>query len=115
MLLIFRRPINREPNRAAPRQLVGEDLRVRVGLSLDIQTGGMSDLGMAEMHGSPEGRGGLSLKARLEEKLQQSNTGWSVSQLLGFTLVAGAIGGAAGFLIHDGPTITRRRAGRCAR
>jgi tight adherence protein B len=67
-------------------------------LSLDIKTGGMSDLGMAEMQGTAPAAGRPGLRASLQEKLDQAGLAGSANQLLavaaGLAVVAGLCGWA---------------------
>src|SRR5690348_4091358 len=50
-------------------------------LSVDPRTGGMSDLGMAEL-APPPTRSDWGLRLRLQTMLEQANLDWSVSSLL---------------------------------
>lgn len=63
-------------------------------LSVDPLTGGMSDLGMAELQPPPT-RGDWGLAYRLHEMLEQANLKWTVPQLL---LVCGGLGLGLGAL-----------------
>jgi tight adherence protein B len=64
-------------------------------LSLDMSTGGMSDLGMAETQGAaPAPR---SLRARLQEKLDQAGVTCSATQLLILALVLAFVAGLLGY------------------
>jgi tight adherence protein B len=72
-------------------------------LSLDIPSGGMSDLGMVEMAGNHAPRR-LDFTARLREKLDQAGLDWTVHRLY---LLMGILGGTLCGLgvVVEGPTL----------
>jgi tight adherence protein B len=81
----------------APRSALFKNLD---RLSLDMRTGGMSDLGMAEMPGSTTPSGQPGLRAQLQDMLQQADIACSVPQLVLITLALGTMAAALGFAIH---------------
>jgi tight adherence protein B len=71
-------------------------------LSVDPDSGGMSDLGMAEL--VPPTRNDWSLRFRLGEKLEQANLRWAVWQLLAVCGCLAVSLGAVGFWVR-GPWV----------
>lgn len=85
----------------APRSALFKNLD---RLSLDMHTGGMSDLGMAEVPGSAAVPGEPGLRAQLQDMLQQAALPCSIPQLLLITLALGMGAAALGFAVH-GPLL----------
>lgn len=66
-------------------------------LSVDPRTGGISDLGMAEMPGTVTAE--PTLRDRLRVLLEQADVGWSITHLVVLTVgLAGALAGTGTFL-----------------